>query len=497
MSSAARNRLPLEIYSVKSVREIDRAAIGKQGIKGYVLMTRAAESALKVALKRFPKRRHWQVVCGSGNNAGDGYVLARLAAQQGIAVSVLALSDPDKLAGDAAAAYNDFFAVGGGVVTWEGELDAEADLIVDGLLGSGLDRDVDGRYAEVVDAINAHDAAVLALDMPSGINGDTGAVMGTAVRADLTVTFVGLKAGLFRGQGPAHAGRIVFAGLGIPVECLEGVEIEMRRIGASTIARALPRRARDAHKGDFGHVVVVGGGPGMPGAVRLAGEAALRSGAGLVSVATHPSHGGSIVAGRPELMCHAAEEPADIATLLDAATVIALGPGLGKSDWARRLFDAVLERDAPLVLDADALNLLSERPGRRDGWILTPHPGEAARLLGSTAADVQRDRRAAVCALRERYGGAVVLKGAGTLIEAGGDAPWFCSAGNPGMAAAGMGDVLTGVIAALVAQGQSPGAAAIAGVELHARAGDLAAADGERGMLAGDVIRALRRCVNP
>jgi NAD(P)H-hydrate epimerase len=489
--------LPAEIYSVASVRAIDQAAINDAGISGYALMTRAAEAALNEALARFPDAKRWQVICGSGNNGGDGYVLARLAAGRGIGVSVLTMSAPESLKGDAATALQDFAAEGGAAASYEGALDSEAELLVDAILGSGLERDLEGPYAEVVDAINAHGAPVLALDVPSGLNADTGAVMGVAVRADLTVTFVGLKRGLFLQDGPACIGDLRFAGLDIPAECRATQEAILQIISDDAIRSLLAPRKKDAHKGDFGHVLIVGGGPGMSGAVRLCGEAALRSGAGLVSVATHPSHHAMIVSGRPELMCHAVETAKDLAPLLKRATLIALGPGLGTGKWSQSMFDAVMKSDLPMVVDADALNLLSKTEARKEDWILTPHPGEAARLLECSASDVQEDRGGSLAKIAEQFGGTVVLKGSGSLVTAVDGPTWLCTAGNPGMAAPGMGDVLTGIIAALRAQGLSAEMAAVVGVDVHARAGDAAAESGERGLLASDLLQELRAWVNP
>jgi NAD(P)H-hydrate epimerase len=484
------------LYSVAAVRAIDHAAIHKAGIDGYALMTRAAEAALEIALRRFPDATRWQVVCGGGNNAGDGYVLARLAAQKGIAVSLLALVEPHKLGGDAMIASNDFAAFGGAVGHWSGELDPDADLLVDALLGSGLERDVGGEFADAVKAINAHKAPVLALDIPTGLHGDTGAVLGVAVKANVTVTFVGWKTGLFVGDGPRTCGKLYFAGLGIPRKYRQGEAAAMRRLSSRAVRAALSPRPRGAHKGDFGRVVVIGGGPGMPGAVRLAGEAALRSGAGVVSIATHESQVTAVMSGRPELMCHAVSTGDDLESLLDEATTVAIGPGLGRTDWARSLFETVLSLDLPLVVDADALNLLAEAPRQNDRWILTPHPGEAGRLLGISAAEVQSDRQQALAGLQAKYSGTIVLKGQGTLSTARDGVPWMCSAGNPGMASPGMGDVLTGVIAALRAQGLDADDAAALGVSVHARAGDAAARSGERGLLASDLIGELRSWVN-
>jgi len=488
--------LPKKIYSVASVREIDRAAIDDAGISGYTLMTRAGKAAMEAAASSYPGAKRWQVICGSGNNGGDGFVVARLAAEQGIAVSVLSLTSPEELGGDAAKAYMDFAALGGVMAEFDGTLDAEADLLIDGLLGSGLERDVEGSFANVVKAMNEHEAPVIALDIPSGIHGDTGKVMGVAVRASVTVMFVGLKGGVFLDNGPEHTGRLVFSDLEIPQECRRSQRSIFRLIDDDLIRSALPTRRRSAHKGDFGHVLIVGGGPGMPGAVRICGEAALRAGAGLVSIATHPSHSALISAGRPELMCHAIESAGELEPLIEKASVIAIGPGLGTDDWAKALLAAVIASAVPIVVDADALNLLADESQQRDDWILTPHPGEAARLLASSPQEVQADRCAALTDIKGKYGGTVVLKGSGTLASSKEGSPWLCGAGNPGMASPGMGDALTGIVAAFRAQGMTDEAAAVIGAQLHAEAGDAAAKAGERGMIASDLIAELRSVVN-
>jgi len=479
------------------VRDIDRTAIEDEGIPGYTLMTRAGAAAVRAARERFPDANRWQVICGAGNNAGDGYVVARLAAQEGLVVSAVALVDPESLTGDAATAYADFAAEGGIVMPWEGALDDEAGLLVDALLGSGLERGVSGEFAKAVAAMNAHRARVMALDIPTGVHGDTGQVMGTAVEADLTVTFVGLKAGLFAGEGAELCGSIVFDGLEVPEHCRPHGKAMSRRISSRVLRRCLKRRPRGAHKGDFGHVLIVGGGEGMPGAVRLAGEAALRAGAGLVSIATHPSHATVIVGSRPELMSHGIADAGALGPLLERATAVAFGPGLGTSDWSRQLFAAVSELELPCVWDADALNLLAENPEKNERRIITPHPGEAGRLIGQDTAAVQGDRRGALIALQEKYGGVAVLKGANTLVTSKKKIPWLCTAGNPGMASPGMGDVLTGIIAALLAQQLGKEASAVVGVELHARAGDRAARAGERGTIASDLVAELRHVANP
>ena len=489
--------MPVEIFPVAAIREIDRKAIETEGIPGYTLMKRAGAAALQAATTRYPGAKRWQVICGSGNNGGDGYVVARLAAAQGIVVTAIALTDPESLQGDAATAYGDFAAEGGVVLTWSAELDADAELMVDAILGSGLERDLEGEFAEVVKAINKHTAPVLSLDIPSGLHGDSGAVLGCAVNADLTVTFVGLKQGLFVGDGAENVGELLFSGLEIPESCRDGSAALLQRIATRCVDELLPRRPRGSHKGDFGHVLVVGGGSGMPGAVRLCGEAALRAGAGRVSIATDPAHAASIVASRPELMSHGIATPDELDVLIAKADVIAFGPGLGQSEWARALYERVAAEDRPSVWDADALNLLAIKGGSAANRVITPHPGEASSLLDLSTAAVQADRISALRALHDRFGGVVVLKGAGSLVSSSDGLPWICTAGNPGMAAPGMGDVLTGIIAALLAQGLDPEQAACVGVQAHALAGDLAAAAGERGLIASDLLAELRAVLNP
>jgi ADP-dependent NAD(P)H-hydrate dehydratase / NAD(P)H-hydrate epimerase len=372
----------------------------------------------------------------------------------------------------------------------------DADVIVDALFGTGLARAVSGDAAAMIAAINASRRPVVSVDMPSGLHADTGAVLGVAVHAEITVTFVGLKQGMYVGVGLDHTGRVIVDDLGVPAECYDGAIPVARLIVDDSVLRALPRRARTSHKGSHGHVLVIGGGPGMPGAARLAGEAALRAGAGLVTLAVHPGNS-AIAAARPELMCVGVSSAAELAPVLGKATVIAVGPGLGQGRWAEGLVDAAIGRGVWLVMDADALNWLAAHPRTCDRWVLTPHPGEAARLLGITTAAVQSDRLGSARELQQRYGGVAVLKGAGTIVYPPGGPAFVCDRGNPGMAVGGMGDVLTGVIAGIVAQCGDLALAAQAGVFVHAQAGDLAARAGERGMLASDVLRQVRACVNP
>lgn len=487
--------LPTAIYSAAQVRELDDYAIETLGIAGYTLMKRAGEAALRVLRSRWPTAYRIAIVCGGGNNGGDGYVLARFARAAGLTVSVFALVPLEALRGDARRAAEDFLASGGQLQAFAAGALRGHDVIVDALLGIGAHGTVRGEALAAIEAINATQLPVFAIDVPSGLCADSGLPLGIAVRAECTLTFVGLKAGLFVGEGPEYTGTLHFDDLGIAAPAGFS-EPRLRRASEDDIARALPRRQRASHKGSFGHVLVVGGGPGMPGAVRLAGESALRVGAGLVSVAVAPENVAAISAGCPELIV-VGLDVSQFGALLERADVVAIGPGLGRSAWAWEVLGVTVASGKPLVVDADALNILAEdRALRAADWILTPHPGEAGRLLGIATDAVQADRLGALDRLCKSYGGTIVLKGAGTLVGRDGETPQLCERGNPGMASAGMGDVLTGVIAGMLAQLGDPLLAARIGVLVHALAGDSAARGGERGLIARDLIGELRTWVN-
>lgn len=497
VSPPSPTRLPYALYRAAQVRKFDRIAIEEFGIPGATLMARAGAAAFRVLREIWPAARDITVLAGLGNNGGDGFVIARLAREAGLGVRVLQLGDPERLAGDARLHADKYRATH---APWEPfeRLPERTDLIVDAVLGTGLDRVVEGRWAGIFRAVNNHPAPVLAVDIPSGLNADTGAVMGEAIMADATVTFIALKQGLFTGEGPAVCGAILLDGLDVPSAIFARQLVAARRLDWAKQSGGLQPRRRTAHKGYFGHVLIVGGNHGFGGAARLAAEAAARAGAGLVSLATRAEHVAAVLAARPEIMVRGVEAAADLDDLLDRASVLAVGPGLGRDAWAQALWARALEAGLPTVLDADGLNLLAESPERRDDWVLTPHPGEAAQLLATAAARVQADRFAAAAAVQARFGGVVVLKGAGTLICSGGTRPpGLCSQGNPGMASGGTGDVLTGLVAGLLAQGFDIGMAAETGVCLHAAAADLAARDGERGLLAGDLLAPVKPLVNP
>lgn len=482
------------LYTSKQVRELDRHAIEDLGIAGFDLMRRAAGAAWRVLRARWPHVARLAVLCGSGNNGGDGYLLACLAREAGLPTVVLALAEP--VTAEAKRAHDAWRDAGGEIIPAEQGLPA-ADVYVDAIFGTGLARPVDGMVAETIRHMNATGRPVLALDVPSGINADTGAVLGTAVRAEITVSFIARKRGLTTGAALDYGGAVVLDRLGLPEEAFADMAYDARLLDPRRMASWLPPRARGAHKGDFGHVLAIGGDAGMGGAIRLCAEAALRVGAGLVSAATRQENIAAINAGRPEVMAHAASDTVALTPLFARANVIALGPGLGQSDWSRRLWRAALDSHKPAVVDADALNLLAaQKVTLPPGSVITPHPGEASRLLEWSRERISSDRFAAVRELAARHRCVAVLKGAGTLVAHERGDVAVCPWGNPGMASGGMGDVLTGIIAGLMAQGLNAWRAARLGVSLHAQAGDAAAHDGEAGTLASDLFAHLRRLRN-
>ena len=477
------------LFTTAQVRALDQAAIG-DGIAGIELMERAALAALAALQRRWPQARTLCVLCGPGNNGGDGFLLAALARAAGLQASVIAL--PGQPSGDAALARERFVGEGGEMSSVTETL-PDADVYVDALFGSGLNRAPAGDAARLITAVNAQSRPVLALDVPSGLDSDLGVAFEPCLRATATVCFVGWKRGLFTANGPDQCGERSLATLDVPSHVHAHAEADAMLLTPQT----LPPRPRDSHKGRYGHVLAIGGDLGAGGAVRMCGEAAARVGAGLVSIATREANVGPVLGGRPELMPHGVHVPRNLEALLARASVLAIGPGLGQDDWGQGLWYAGLDAGKPTVLDADGLNLLAG--GRRalpERVVLTPHPGEAGRLLETTTAEVQADRFAAVRKLAQKFSAVVVLKGAGSLIADANGRTAVCPWGNPGMASGGMGDVLTGVIAGLLAQGLGTWEAACLGVGLHARAGDLAARAGERGLLASDLFPYLRALVN-
>ncbi|HVT31885.1 MAG TPA: NAD(P)H-hydrate dehydratase [Rhodanobacteraceae bacterium] len=486
--------LTIALYTAEQVRRIDRAAIEDVGIAGLELMRRAADAVFATMRLRWPDARRVAMLAGRGNNGGDALLVGQRALQHGFEVEAYAMSG--EASGDADRARRIYREAGGRIAPFAHATElAGFDVIVDGIFGTGLARAVTGDVAALIDRVNASGRPVLAIDVPSGLCADTGMRLGATVRADATVSLIAWKRGLFTGDAADCAGERELAPLDVPDSAYAGIAPDATLIDGA-IARALPPRSGNVNKSDFGHVLAIGGDAGMGGAIRLAAEAALRCGAGLVSVATRGAHVPALLAGRPELMARDVDDVRAADVLIDRASVIAIGPGLGQGAWSIALWRAAMGAKKPLVIDADALNILALEPRPVPDAVLTPHPGEAARLLGCETAVVQADRFAAVRSLAARYASVAVLKGAGSLVAAPDGRVAACPSGNAGMASGGMGDVLTGVIAALRAQGLSAWNAACAGVVLHARAGDVAAGDAPRGLVASDLFAPLRQLAN-
>ena len=482
------------LYTAAQTRALDHCAIHEHAIPGITLMARAAQTSFRYLLESWPTVERLQVLCGTGNNGGDGFLVADLAHKRGIDVTVLQVGDPGKISGDAHLAREQAIDNGVPFVSFAGAPLESAGVVVDALLGTGLGGDVRGDYVAAIRAINDSGAAVLAVDIPSGLCSDTGRILGCAVRADLTVTFIGLKRGLFTLDASDHVGVLQFADLGVPLGVYDAVPSECSRLELEFLLDRLPPRPAGAHKGLYGNVLVVGGDFGMAGAAAMAAEAALRCGAGLVRVATRPEHVAALVARVPEVMPTGISSGEDFEPLLAASDVLVVGPGLGQSPWSEHLLQRSLLSGKPIVLDADALNLVASHKAEltADGVrLITPHPGEAGRLLGCATAEVQQDRFAAASALAQRYRAVTVLKGSGSII-AGEDEQLLSDYGNPGMASGGMGDVLSGVLGALLAQKLPALEAAALGVCLHGAAADIAAEDGMRGLAATDLIPVMR-----
>lgn len=498
----------LPLLTRAAARDADRHAIEALGVPGVVLMENAGRGAFEVMVREHPALlERVLLVGGPGQNGGDAWVMARHLARVGrspVALLVVPGGDLGQLAGDARLNWDVLGPLGVATRLIAPEQLAElqelllsASLVVDGVFGTGLTRAVGGAWAGVIAAMNAAAAPKLALDLPSGVDADTGAVLGVAIHATTTVTFGAHKRGLAQRPGRTHAGRVWVADIGVPV----GRDAADALLEPQDLRTLVPRRAQDAHKGSAGHVAVVGGDAGKTGAAFLAGLGALRGGAGLVTLVA-PEGGRAVLEHKAvEMMTAALPAAHDLdamRVLLADKRALVVGPGLGFSPAARALVTELLPTlRGPGVLDADALSLLSEVGGGLAGLrasagarVLTPHPGEAARLLGVDTAAVQAGRYAAVTELAAQSGQVVVLKGEGTLVAEAGRGLRVCPHGTPAMGTGGTGDVLAGLIGALLGAGLPPFDAACAGVLLHALAGERAAR-GDRGLLASELAHAI------
>lgn len=488
----------LNLYTPAQISEFDRLAIEHHNIPGIVLMKRAGRAAFELMQSHWGEMSEVHVFSGSGNNGGDGYVVAALAARAGLSATVWQIDSPKTTSAKQACGY----ALQEGaqlktfnVEAWQSVEVNPLAVVVDAILGIGFNSELTPHYTDAIEAINQSGLPVLAVDIPSGINGLNGHCDSVAVNASVTLSFIAQKVGNKIGQGLVHAGRVYLETLGVPDEVFDGAEPAIQVLDLNESLLTLPTKKIDAHKGNFGHVLVVGGDAGYAGAVTMAAQMAARSGAGLVGVATQAENTTAIIARQPEIMARGIASGLELKPLLDQPTVLVIGPGMGQSAWSEQCLYHALLAEKPMVLDADALNLLAKGtlslPDSGE-WVMTPHPGEAARLLGMTTQQVQADRIAAAKALQQQYGGCVVLKGAGTIIVTSNQAAFICDAGNPGMASGGMGDVLAGLIGSLIAQKIPLDQATCLAVLLHSHAADIVVETlGQRAMLATDLIPAV------
>lgn len=498
-----------KLYTAQQVRQLDQMLALARGVPTWQLMQDAGAVAAKVLKANWPEAKRIIIMAGSGNNAGDGWVLASLLQADCFDVFVIALKTPDQLQGDAAKAAQ--MAQQAGCVWYQwGENDQRllesldnADVIVDALLGTGIKGELRNGYPAAITAINRSPGPVLALDVPSGLHADTGVTGDACVHSDITITFVAYKRGQMTLDGPDYCGHLVLADLGLSEypdlfeQTLPGAQVTLLD-HQQVLSNRLARRG-NSHKKTYGHVVVIAGNVGMAGAGLLAARAALRSGAGLVTLVTHRQHAASLHSTNPELMIIGVDEAGALAdTLFESADSVVIGPGLGQGQWSQQCWQALEQflsqhkASLPVVVDADGLFYLSKHALKNCTLVLTPHPGEAAKLLQISNQQVQQDRFANADQLAQHYQAIVVLKGNGSIV-ASTDQLALSAYGNPGMATAGMGDVLAGVCGSMLAQ-QSPELfggpfeRTCCAVVAHGLAGDLAAGKSQSSLIAGDVI---------
>ncbi len=497
----------LPVTTAAEMRELDRATIEEIGLPGLTLMETAGRAVADAALRMLPPGAGGRVavVCGPGNNGGDGFVVARVLRSRGVDATAYLAAGRAGIRGHAREHLAILERAGGVVLALDTPAALEehrgaiagAALAVDALFGIGQARPIEGHLAAVVAAINEAPRR-LAVDIPSGLDTDTGKTLGVAVQADRTVTMGVLKIALVSSPGFAACGEVEVADIGIPPALVAASGVRAGLVERADVARWLPRPAALDHKGRRGHVLVVGGAPGMRGAGRLSAAAALRAGAGLVTLAC--SGAADAIAAPDAVMTRGIDGP--LAPLLDGKAAIVIGPGLGTAGDAMAHVGEALASGLPAVLDADALNLLAAVPasiaGAAGPVVITPHPGEAARLLGRTVPEIERDRLAAARELAARTHAVVVLKGARTIVCDGTLGDDHCAlnpTGGPALATGGSGDVLAGVIGALLAQGLAAGDAARAGVYVHGAAGDALGAALGRGVIASDLPAAIATAI--
>lgn len=484
-------------YRAQQIRENEATAAAQKGKSMYQLMQKAGQDLFEITQQRFPFANKYAVIVGKGNNAGDGFIAALHARNNSKDVIALTLFGDAPLSQDAEQAKSAWLDSGGQIQAFDIKLLNDTDIIIDAIFGSGLNRTLDESICCAIKALNDLKLPVISVDVPSGMQADTGMALPICIQATITITMVGIKTGLITGAGKQYSGEVLLSSLDIN-DAFQGLCQPSAFLFAYENLPGLPPRKVNSHKSNYGRLLCIGGNRGMSGAIRLASEAAMRAGVGMVKVYTHQSSLTHVANGRPELMI----DYENFEQALCWSTCVVLGPGLGTDDWAKEVFNAAIEHcrvsSTPLLIDADGLNLLasskydlSELP-----VVITPHSGEASRLLNISVDQIESDRYEAARACATKYGTICVLKGPGSLITDG-QQTFVCRNGNPALAVAGTGDVLSGTIGALMAQSLSPINASKMGVAVHAKAGDIQAERyGQRGMLASDLFTTIRKLVN-
>ena len=484
------------LYKASDVRELDAMVARELGVDFFHLMERAGRAAFEILIQRWPGARKITILCGKGLNGGDGLIVAGLAHAFGIEVQAVLVSRSETLDSDTVLAKK--WAESQGVEVKEGfDGTLTGQVIVDAILGSGFKGELRPEYAQAAKAVNRNSAPVLAIDIPTGVSADCLTSDQNAIEAEITVTFIGRKVGLYTGRGYAAAGQVIYQSLGAPSNIFKQMDTGIPLLDFLKLPPLEPL-AIDSHKHSRGHAVIVGGDNSMGGAILMAGESALRVGAGLVTIIGRKAHGPAVLARRPEIMFVDAENEKSRKSALAKADTIVVGPGLGTNDWGLALLRESLMMNKLLVLDADALKLIGTVETENfPPSIVTPHVGEAAAMLGVSSEEIDNDRLAASKSIARLTGGLAILKGPGTIISSASSVHGICKHGNPGMATAGMGDVLSGVLGGLLCQGIALRQAAEYGTCLHSAAADIASKNsGERGLIAMDLMIPLTQLMN-
>lgn len=483
-----------ELVCAHSANLLDKAIMQKFNLSVNELVARAGQSAFKKISEMYSDKKKLDIFCGPGKNGVDGLHIAKRAVEKNWSVKVY-LSRLNFSKNDLQISMQrELFRLGVSILTLN-EFEPSDSIVVDAIFGVGLNKPLPSGLKSVINKINKTSKIIVAIDVPAGVDATTGRVEDVAINADITISFLAGKQGTFTGEGKSHAGKVFVDKLSLDIQP------ELKKFRSSRLQRfhsvrnLVPSRSEYSNKLDYGHCMIIGGAPGFTGAALIASQAALRSGSGLVSLATHFSNSEALISCQPEIMLHKIENPNDLAYLITRMSAVGIGPGLGLSKWGREMYKTTLDFDGPVVFDADALNLLAEKPNRNDMRILTPHVREAGRLLGISEREVEFDRFFSAAKLVEIYGGVCLLKGPGTIIAGTGRTPRIIAGGHSGMATGGMGDLLTGIILSFLGQGVNIFDAAVLGACIHNHAADQAKHYGSRGMLPTDLLPIIRNII--